>query len=92
MLLGGFQHISSDPMKAVNEAMEDSTDWITSILTFMTNLVAPEEEEEEGILTCCSLYLTLAARSHSKVFTVISTASQKPQTKPQRFDLTSHVH
>ncbi len=35
-------------MKAVNEAMEDSTDWITSVLTFMTNLVAPEEEEEEG--------------------------------------------
>jgi len=36
-------------MKAVNEAMDDTTDWITSILTFMTNLVAPEEEEDEGI-------------------------------------------
>uniref|UniRef100_A0A8C2D652 Triadin n=1 Tax=Cyprinus carpio TaxID=7962 RepID=A0A8C2D652_CYPCA len=47
-LRGGIQHISSDPMKAVNEAMDDSTDWITSILNFMTNLVAPEEEEEEG--------------------------------------------
>ncbi|XP_042611892.1 triadin-like isoform X4 [Cyprinus carpio] len=47
-LEGGIQHISSDPMKAVNEAMDDSTDWITSILNFMTNLVAPEEEEEEG--------------------------------------------
>ncbi|XDV41418.1 hypothetical protein PO909_010295 [Leuciscus waleckii] len=35
-----------DPMKAMNEAMDDTTDWITSILTFMTNLVAPEEEDE----------------------------------------------
>lgn len=49
MLLGGIHHISPDPMKAVNEAMDDTTDWITSILTFMTNLVAPEEEEDEGI-------------------------------------------
>lgn len=61
MLLGGIQHISTDPMKAVSDAMDDSTDWLTSILTFMTNLVAPEEEEEEGILTCCSLHSTVAA-------------------------------
>ncbi|RXN10107.1 putative serine threonine- kinase kinX [Labeo rohita] len=46
-LEGGIQHISTDPMKAVSDAMDDSTDWLTSILTFMTNLVAPEEEEEE---------------------------------------------
>ncbi|KAK7151065.1 hypothetical protein R3I93_012107 [Phoxinus phoxinus] len=45
-LRGGIHHISPDPMKAVNEAMDDTTDWITSILTFMTNLVAPEEEDE----------------------------------------------
>lgn len=91
MLLGGIHHISPDPMKAVNEAMDDSTDWITSILTFMTNLVAPEEEEDEGILTRCGLHFTKAARLHNKHFTVITT-SQKPQTNPQRFDLTSHVY
>lgn len=85
MLLGGIQHISPDPMTAVNEAMDDSTDWIMSILTFMTNLVAPEEEEDEGILTHCGLHFTIAARL---VFTVISTPSQKPQ----RSDLTSHVY
>uniref|UniRef100_A0A3B1KFN8 Uncharacterized protein n=1 Tax=Astyanax mexicanus TaxID=7994 RepID=A0A3B1KFN8_ASTMX len=43
---GGMQHISKDPVKAVTDAMEESTDWMSAIMTFMTNLVAPEEEEE----------------------------------------------
>ncbi|XP_056619956.1 triadin-like [Triplophysa dalaica] len=46
-LRGGISH---DHMKPVSDAMEDSTDWITSILTFVTNLVAPEPEEHEALL------------------------------------------
>ncbi|XP_051954439.1 triadin-like isoform X1 [Xyrauchen texanus] len=49
-LRGGIQYIGPDPMKAMNEAMDDSPDWITSMLTFMTNLVAPEEEEDDEAL------------------------------------------
>uniref|UniRef100_A0A8K9Y4P0 Triadin n=1 Tax=Oncorhynchus mykiss TaxID=8022 RepID=A0A8K9Y4P0_ONCMY len=48
---GSIQHISSDPMKVVNEAVEESTGWGNLLLTFASNLVAPEEEEEiEGEL------------------------------------------
>ena len=38
--------MSKDSVKAVTDAMEESTDWMNATLTFMTNLVAPEEEEE----------------------------------------------
>lgn len=37
-------------MKVVNEAVEESTGWGNLLLTFASNLVAPEEEEIEGIL------------------------------------------
>lgn len=43
--------MSREPAKAVQEAMDDSNDWMNSILTFMSNLVSPEEEEEEGIFS-----------------------------------------
>uniref|UniRef100_A0A8C8JG49 Triadin n=1 Tax=Oncorhynchus tshawytscha TaxID=74940 RepID=A0A8C8JG49_ONCTS len=45
---GSIQHISSDPMKVVNEAVEESTDWGKLLLTFVSSLVAPEEEEIEA--------------------------------------------
>lgn len=41
--------MSREPVKAVHEAMDDSTNWMNSIVTFMSNMVTPEEEEEEGI-------------------------------------------
>lgn len=44
--------MNKDPMMAVTEAMEDSTDWMSAISTFMINLVAPEDEE--GI--CMDVY------------------------------------
>uniref|UniRef100_A0A4W5RHK5 Triadin n=1 Tax=Hucho hucho TaxID=62062 RepID=A0A4W5RHK5_9TELE len=48
---GSIQHISSDPMKVENEAVEESTGWGNLLLTFASNLVAPEEEEDiEGEL------------------------------------------
>lgn len=47
---GGIQHMSKEPVSSVHEAREESTSWMNAILTFMTNLVSPEEDEEEGIL------------------------------------------
>lgn len=41
--------MTREPVKAVHEALDESSNWMNAILTFMTNLVAPEEEEEEGI-------------------------------------------
>ncbi|XP_046691627.1 triadin-like isoform X3 [Silurus meridionalis] len=46
-LEGGIQHMSREPVESVHKAMEESGDWMDGILTFMTNLVTPEEEEEE---------------------------------------------
>lgn len=40
--------MSREPVKVVHEAVDDSSDWMNAILTFMTNLVTPEEEEEAG--------------------------------------------
>uniref|UniRef100_A0A673YC56 Triadin n=1 Tax=Salmo trutta TaxID=8032 RepID=A0A673YC56_SALTR len=54
---GSIQHISSDPMKVVNVAVEESTDWGKLLLAFVSSLVAPEEEEIEGIFHKLSLEL-----------------------------------
>lgn len=35
-----------DPVKVMNEAMEESTDWMNTILGTIAGLFAPEEEEE----------------------------------------------
>ncbi|KAL7871502.1 hypothetical protein SRHO_G00064850 [Serrasalmus rhombeus] len=43
---GGIQHMSKDPVKTMTDTMDETTDWMNAILSFMTNLVAPEEEEE----------------------------------------------
>lgn len=56
-LSGSIQHISSDPMKVVNVAVEESTDWGKLLLAFVSSLVAPEEEEIEGIFHKLSLEL-----------------------------------
>ncbi|KAI1897480.1 hypothetical protein AGOR_G00083710 [Albula goreensis] len=45
---GGIEEIGSDPMKVVNDAMEESTDWMNAILTFVSDLLAPEEDDDEG--------------------------------------------
>lgn len=41
--------MSREPVKAVHEVMDESSNWMNTVLTFVTNLVTPEEEEEEGI-------------------------------------------
>uniref|UniRef100_A0A8C6L5X4 Triadin n=1 Tax=Nothobranchius furzeri TaxID=105023 RepID=A0A8C6L5X4_NOTFU len=46
---GGLSKISSDPVKAMNDAVEESTNVISSVFRFAANLIAPEDEEvEEG--------------------------------------------
>ncbi|XP_005755648.1 triadin-like, partial [Pundamilia nyererei] len=45
---GGLSKISSDPMKAVNDAVDESSNIITGIVKFAANLIAPEEEGDEG--------------------------------------------
>uniref|UniRef100_A0A8C7WPK7 Triadin n=1 Tax=Oryzias sinensis TaxID=183150 RepID=A0A8C7WPK7_9TELE len=41
---GGINKISSDPMKVVNDAVEESSNVFTAILNFGASLIAPEEE------------------------------------------------
>lgn len=42
---GGLSKISSDPVKAMNEAVDESTNVISSIFKFAASLIAPEDEE-----------------------------------------------
>ncbi|XP_062324423.1 triadin-like isoform X3 [Osmerus eperlanus] len=46
---GGVQQVISDPVVVVSDATEDSTDWLNLLMTFVSSLVAPEEEEIEGV-------------------------------------------
>uniref|UniRef100_H2M4V0 Triadin n=1 Tax=Oryzias latipes TaxID=8090 RepID=H2M4V0_ORYLA len=41
---GGINKISSDPMKVVNDAVEESSNVFTAIINFGASLIAPEEE------------------------------------------------
>ncbi|XP_035534740.1 triadin-like isoform X2 [Morone saxatilis] len=42
---GGLSKIGSDPLKAVNNVVEESTNVISVILKFAANLIAPDEDE-----------------------------------------------
>ncbi|XP_076613011.1 triadin-like [Chaetodon auriga] len=42
---GGLSKMGSDPMKVVNDVVEESTNVFTMVLKFAANLVAPEEDE-----------------------------------------------
>ncbi|KAK0146585.1 Triadin [Merluccius polli] len=44
-LSGGLTKLGSDPMKAVNDAVEGSSNVLTKILIFAANLIAPDEDE-----------------------------------------------
>lgn len=42
---GGLRQIGSDPMKVVNDAVEESTNLLSAVLRFAASLVAPEEDK-----------------------------------------------
>lgn len=42
---GGLRQIGSDPMKVVNDAVEESTNVLSAVLRFAASLVAPEEDK-----------------------------------------------
>ncbi|XP_034555991.1 triadin-like, partial [Notolabrus celidotus] len=42
---GGLSRIGSDPLKAVNDAVDESTNLISVVFKFAANLIAPEEDE-----------------------------------------------
>ncbi|KAJ8355936.1 hypothetical protein SKAU_G00187300 [Synaphobranchus kaupii] len=46
---GSIQEIGSDPMKVVNDAVEESSDWMNTVLTFVSDLLAPEEDDYEAV-------------------------------------------
>lgn len=45
---GGLSKLSSDPVKLVNDAVEESTHLIGAMLKFAANLIAPEEDQGSG--------------------------------------------
>lgn len=54
--LGGIPDITAaDPMKAVTDAMEESSDWMNTFLGVVSSLFAPEEEDE-GIYSSARVF------------------------------------
>ena len=69
--------LAARPLKAAaavaaSVASEESTDWLEALWSFVAGLVAPEEEEEEGIhlltdpFTCKSILSPLNTKTHTK--------------------------
>lgn len=53
--VGGLPDITAaDPVKAMNEAMEESSDWMNTFVGVVSSLFAPEEEDE-GIYSSLSV-------------------------------------
>ena len=50
----------SDPVVVVSNTTEDSTDWLNLLVTFVSSLVAPEEEEIEGVCLHMSVLLCMS--------------------------------
>lgn len=48
---GGLSKIGSDPLKLVNDAVEESANLVSAVLKFAANLVAPEEDEGTATTT-----------------------------------------
>ncbi|XP_014841503.1 PREDICTED: triadin-like, partial [Poecilia mexicana] len=42
---GGLSKFGSDPVKVVNDAVDESTNIISAVFSFAANLIAPDEEE-----------------------------------------------
>uniref|UniRef100_A0A3B3Z4N7 Triadin n=1 Tax=Poecilia mexicana TaxID=48701 RepID=A0A3B3Z4N7_9TELE len=44
-IAGGLSKFGSDPVKVVNDAVDESTNIISAVFSFAANLIAPDEEE-----------------------------------------------
>ncbi|KAJ8396256.1 hypothetical protein AAFF_G00021230 [Aldrovandia affinis] len=44
---GGIQDIGSDPMKVVNDAVEESSDWMNTFMAFVSDLLTPEDDDDD---------------------------------------------
>ncbi|KAJ3606327.1 hypothetical protein NHX12_025848 [Muraenolepis orangiensis] len=53
-LSGGLTKLGSDPLKAINDAVEGSSNLLNTVLSFAASLIAPEEDEgiHTHTLTC----------------------------------------
>ncbi|MBN3326505.1 TRDN protein, partial [Atractosteus spatula] len=49
--IGGIHEFSSDPMKVIDEVVEESTDWIHGVVSMLSDMISPDDDDddEEGI-------------------------------------------
>uniref|UniRef100_A0A3Q2G4A1 Triadin n=1 Tax=Cyprinodon variegatus TaxID=28743 RepID=A0A3Q2G4A1_CYPVA len=66
---GGLSKFSSDPVKVVNDAVDESTNMISSVFNFAASLIAPEEDE--GKLRCLEQTLLCIMIKALSVFVIV---------------------
>uniref|UniRef100_W5NL41 Triadin n=1 Tax=Lepisosteus oculatus TaxID=7918 RepID=W5NL41_LEPOC len=44
---GGIHEFSSDPMKVIDEVVEESTDWIHGVVSMLSDMISPDDDDDD---------------------------------------------
>uniref|UniRef100_W5NL42 Triadin n=1 Tax=Lepisosteus oculatus TaxID=7918 RepID=W5NL42_LEPOC len=47
MRSGGIHEFSSDPMKVIDEVVEESTDWIHGVVSMLSDMISPDDDDDD---------------------------------------------
>ncbi|XP_039605737.1 triadin [Polypterus senegalus] len=45
--VGGIDELRSDPMKVIDEVVEESTDWIYGVMSIISDMVSPDDDDDD---------------------------------------------
>ncbi|KAK1170857.1 triadin-like [Acipenser oxyrinchus oxyrinchus] len=45
--IGGISKLGSDPMKVIDEVVEESTDWIHGVMSLLSDMIAPDDDDDD---------------------------------------------
>ncbi|XP_059837332.1 triadin [Hypanus sabinus] len=48
-LVGGFKELSSDPMKVIDEAVEDTSNWIYGFISLLSDILSTKEYPDDDM-------------------------------------------
>ncbi|XP_041106150.1 triadin-like isoform X5 [Polyodon spathula] len=46
--VGGISKLGSDPMKVIDEVVEESTNWIHGVMSLLSDMIKPDDDDDEG--------------------------------------------
>ncbi|MGH0165063.1 UNVERIFIED_CONTAM: hypothetical protein FKN15_052995 [Acipenser sinensis] len=45
--VGGISKLGSDPMKVIDEVVEESTDWIHGVMSLLSDMITPDDDDDD---------------------------------------------